>query len=60
MQELLAEDTGQSVERIAHDINRDYWLSAVEARDYGIIHTIVGQTDKTQAADRAEAALRQN
>jgi ATP-dependent protease ClpP protease subunit len=37
MQELLAADTGQSVERITHDINRDYWTSAVEARDYGII-----------------------
>jgi ATP-dependent Clp protease protease subunit len=57
MQELLAADTGQSVERITHDINRDYWMSAVEARDYGIIDTIVGQTEKTEAADRAEAAV---
>jgi ATP-dependent Clp protease protease subunit len=60
MQELLAADTGQSVERIARDINRDYWMSAVEARDYGIIDAIVGQTDKTLAADRAEAALAVN
>ena len=59
MQELLAADTGQSVERIAHDINRDYWMSAVEARDYGLIDSIVGQTEKTDAADRAEAALAQ-
>jgi hypothetical protein len=35
-------------------------MSAVEARDYGIIDAIVGQTDKTHAADRAEAALAQN
>src|SRR5881398_991634 len=49
MQELLAADTGQTVDRIAHDINRDYWMSALEARDYGIIDTIVGQTDKTEA-----------
>src|SRR5438105_12723519 len=47
MQELLAADTGQSVERIARDINRDYWMSAVEARDYGIIDAIVGQTATT-------------
>ena len=59
MQELLAADTGQPVERIAHDINRDYWMSAVEARDYGIIDSLVGQTEKTEAADRAEAALAQ-
>jgi ATP-dependent Clp protease protease subunit len=57
MQELLAADTGQSVEQIARDINRDYWMSAVEARDYGIIDSIVGQTETTEAADRAEAAL---
>jgi ATP-dependent Clp protease protease subunit len=57
MQELLAADTGQTAERIAHDINRDYWMSALEAQQYGIVDTIVGQTDKTLAADRAEAAL---
>ena len=59
MQELLAADTGQSVERIARDINRDYWMSAREAREYGIIDTIVGQTEATEAADRAEAAVAQ-
>src|ERR671932_784661 len=60
MQELLAADTGQSAERIARDINRDYWMSAREAREYGIVDTIVGQTDKTEAADRAEAAVTQS
>jgi ATP-dependent Clp protease protease subunit len=57
LQEMMAADTGQSVERLAHDINRDYWMSAREARDYGVIDTIVGQTDATAAADRAEAAV---
>jgi ATP-dependent Clp protease protease subunit len=57
MQELLSADTGQSVERITHDINRDYWMSAAEALEYGILDTIVGQTEKTVAADRAEAAV---
>src|SRR3954470_2545466 len=50
MQELLAADTGQSVERIANDINRDYWMSATEAQEYGIVDLVVGQTDKTIAA----------
>jgi ATP-dependent Clp protease protease subunit len=57
MHELLAADTGQSVERIRNDINRDYWMSATEARDYGVVDSVVGQTDKTLAADRAEAAV---
>jgi ATP-dependent Clp protease, protease subunit len=57
LQEMMAADTGQPVERVAHDINRDYWMSASEAKEYGVIDTIVGQTDATAAADRAEAAV---
>ncbi|HEY2595353.1 MAG TPA: ATP-dependent Clp protease proteolytic subunit, partial [Chloroflexota bacterium] len=57
MQELLAADTSQPVERIVRDINRDYWMNAQEALAYGIIDTVVGETEKTIAADRAERAL---
>src|SRR6267378_1161592 len=57
IKELLAADTGQDPERISRDINRDYWMSALEAQEYGLIDTIVGATDATVAADRAEAAL---
>jgi ATP-dependent Clp protease protease subunit len=57
MRELIANDTGQSVERVERDMNRDFWMSAAEARDYGVIDTIVGQTTATEAADRAEAEL---
>src|SRR5437588_3841361 len=58
LQEMMAADTGQTVERLAHDINRDYWMSAAEAKDYGGIDMIVGQTAATVAADRAEAAVK--
>jgi ATP-dependent Clp protease protease subunit len=57
IKQLLAADTGQDAERISHDINRDYWMSAIEAKEYGLIDTIVGATGASQAADRAEAAL---
>jgi ATP-dependent Clp protease protease subunit len=57
MLELLSADTGQPVERIARDINRDYWMGAVEARAYGVIDSIIGSTEATLAADRAEAAV---
>ena len=59
LQEMMAADTGQSVERVAHDINRDYWMSAAEAKDYGVIDMIDGQTDATVAADRAEAQVQE-
>jgi ATP-dependent Clp protease protease subunit len=57
VKQLLAADTGQSVERIERDINRDYWMSALEAKDYGLIDTIIGTTQASAAADAAEAAL---
>jgi ATP-dependent Clp protease protease subunit len=59
LQEMMAADTGQSVERIAADINRDYWMSASEAMHYGVIDMIVGQTEATAAADRAEAHVQE-
>jgi ATP-dependent Clp protease, protease subunit len=57
IKQLMAADTGQSEERIEKDINRDYWMSAIEAREYGLIDTIVGTTRASEAADAAEAAL---
>ena len=57
IKELMSADTGQSVDRISADINRDYWMSAIEARDYGLIDLIIGTTEASAAADRAEAAL---
>ena len=38
---ILAENTGQSIERIAADTERDYYMSAQEALAYGIIDTII-------------------
>ena len=36
----MAEMTGQPLERIAHDVERDYFMSAQEALEYGIIDEI--------------------
>src|SRR3954452_2057440 len=53
IKQLLSSDTGQPVDRISNDINRDYWMSALEAREYGLIDLIIGTTEKSEAADRA-------
>ncbi len=37
---LLAEHTGQPVERIQKDADRDYWMSADEAVDYGLVDKV--------------------
>ena len=41
MNELLADLTHQSVDRIAHDTERDYYMSATEALEYHIIDEIL-------------------
>ena len=35
--ELLAEETGQPLDRIEADTHRDYWMTAAEAVEYGLI-----------------------
>ncbi|MBK5274309.1 MAG: ATP-dependent Clp endopeptidase proteolytic subunit ClpP [Desulfuromonadales bacterium] len=38
---LLAELTGQKVEKVENDTERDYFMSAADAREYGLIDAIV-------------------
>jgi ATP-dependent Clp protease protease subunit len=39
--ELIARETGKPLEIVLKDIDRDYWLSAQEAIDYGLVGRIV-------------------
>ncbi|MBU4376469.1 MAG: ATP-dependent Clp endopeptidase proteolytic subunit ClpP [Candidatus Omnitrophica bacterium] len=39
--ELLAQHTGQSVERIAKDTDRDYFMTAEEAKTYGLVDEVI-------------------
>jgi ATP-dependent Clp protease protease subunit len=38
---LFAEKTGQSLEKVTMDMERDYFLSAEEAKSYGIVDEVV-------------------
>ena len=38
---IIAEETGQPIERINKDIHRNHWLTAEEAIDYGMVTTII-------------------
>src|SRR6202158_1862502 len=40
LHEILAEHTGQPVEKIRKDTDRDYFMSPEQARDYGIIDAV--------------------
>ncbi len=41
-QQILSDATGHSLEEIERDSDRDRWFTAEEAREYGIIDTVVG------------------
>ena len=39
--EILSNHTGQTIERVAKDSNRDYWMTAPEAKDYGLVDEVL-------------------
>ncbi|MCS0639355.1 ATP-dependent Clp protease proteolytic subunit [Streptomyces sp. LP05-1] len=44
MAELIAQHSGNDVERITADSDRDYWFSAQEAKEYGLIDDVITAT----------------
>jgi len=45
LNKILAHHTGQSVEQIAKDVDRDRFMSPVEAKDYGLIDRVLTARD---------------
>ena len=41
LNEILAEHTGQELEKISFDTERDYWMLAAEAKEYGVVDGIL-------------------
>jgi len=41
LNELLAQHTGQPLDRIQRDADRDYFMSAMEAKEYGIVDHVI-------------------
>ena len=41
--EILAKNTGKKVDQIIKDMDRDNWMSAEEAKDYGIIDEVIAK-----------------
>lgn len=40
---IFATETGQSIERIEDDTHRNFWLSAEEAKEYGLVGSIISR-----------------
>ena len=49
LNKLYAEHTGQDVEKIARDTDRDYFMSPEEAKEYGLIDDIITTTGPDQS-----------
>ena len=45
LNQIIAEATGQSLERVSRDTDRDYWMNAVEASTYGLIERIISKRE---------------
>ncbi|HZH66270.1 MAG TPA: ATP-dependent Clp protease proteolytic subunit [Flavisolibacter sp.] len=43
---MLAENTGQTIERIKKDFERDYWMDAEKSIEYGIVDKILNKLEK--------------
>jgi ATP-dependent Clp protease protease subunit len=44
LNEIFARQTGQSIERIEEDTDRNFWMSAAQAKEYGLVGRIVEST----------------
>ncbi|OLF08822.1 ATP-dependent Clp protease proteolytic subunit [Actinophytocola xinjiangensis] len=47
MARITAEQSGQTVEKITEDADRDRWFTAAEARDYGFVDHVVTRASQT-------------
>jgi ATP-dependent Clp protease protease subunit len=50
---ILASHTGQPIERVTADTNRDFWMTAEQAVEYGVLDSILTPTKQLQTAAAA-------
>jgi len=46
MIEMLSKNTGQSIEKVSHDVDRDYYMTADEAVAYGLVDKVITRGNK--------------
>lgn len=46
LNDILSERTGQPIEKIKHDVERDYFMEAEEAKNYGLIDQVIIKNQK--------------
>jgi ATP-dependent Clp protease protease subunit len=46
--EVISRETGQPLERVEKDTDRNYWMSAEEAKEYGLVSRIIETSDAVE------------
>jgi len=54
LNEILVKHTGQPLARIQADTERDYYMSALEAKDYGLIDAVIVRDEQEPAEEKKE------
>jgi ATP-dependent Clp protease protease subunit len=54
---ILAKHSGQPYEKVEKDVDRDYWMSATEAKEYGIIDDIFVSLKKQKLLEISKKTL---
>ena len=50
LNQILSDHTGQSLEKISQDTERDYFMSGTEAKDYGLIDEVIIRASEKESA----------
>jgi len=45
---IIARETGQPLERVIRDTDRNFWMTAEEARDYGLVTHVIERADEVK------------
>lgn len=48
---ITAFHSGQTIEKVAADSNRDYWMTSTEAKEYGLVDEVLSMNPKKQKKD---------
>lgn len=52
LNELMAKHTGQKLEKIENDTDRNYWMDAAEAKKYGIVDDVITKAPAVEKTDK--------
>ena len=52
MYEITAFHTGQPLEKVATDSDRDYWMTSTEAKEYGLVDEVLVMNPRKQKKDK--------